>query len=64
MKSLMPIPLAERSMARVCGPSLVGIEGSSLLVPVVERSKARVYGRLRAGIAVSNPAGVMDVCML
>ena len=51
-------------MARVCGPSLVGIEGSSLLVPVVERSKARVYGRLRAGIAVSNPAGVMDVCML
>ena len=31
--------------------------------PVAERSKARVYGRSLAGIASSNPAGGMDVCL-
>ena len=33
-------------------------------VPVAERSKARVYGRSLAGIAGSNPAGGMDVCVV
>ena len=33
-------------------------------IPVAERSKAWVYGRSLAGIAVSNPAGVMDVSLL
>ena len=33
-------------------------------VPVAERSKAPVYGRSLAGIAGSNPAGGMDVCLL
>ena len=33
-------------------------------VRVTERSKARVYGRSLAGIARSNPAGGMDVCLL
>jgi len=32
------------------------------LCPVAARSKAWVYGRSLAGIAVSNPAGGMDVC--
>jgi hypothetical protein len=32
--------------------------------PVAERSKARVWGRSLAGIAVSNPAGCMGVCLL
>jgi hypothetical protein len=30
---------------------------------MVERSKARVYGRSLAGIAGSNPADSMDVCL-
>ena len=33
-------------------------------IPVAERSKARVYGRSLAGIAGSNSAGGMDVCLL
>ena len=35
-----------------------------LLHIVAERSKASVYGRSLAGIADSNPAGGMDVCLL
>ena len=35
-----------------------------LPIRVAERSKARVYGRSHAGIAGSNPAGCMDVCLL
>jgi hypothetical protein len=34
------------------------------VVPVDARSKAWVCGRLLAGIAGSNPAGDMDVCLL
>ena len=33
-------------------------------IPVAERSKAWVCGRSLAGIAGSNPAGDMDVCLL
>jgi hypothetical protein len=36
----------------------------SNLSAVAERSKARVYGRSLAGIAGSNPAVSMDVCLL
>ena len=31
---------------------------------LAERSKARICGRSLAGIAVSNPAGGMDVCVV
>ena len=31
---------------------------------VAERSKTRVYGRLLAGVAVSNAARGMDVCVV
>ena len=31
---------------------------------MAERSKARVYGRSLAGVAGSNPAGDMDVCVV
>ena len=33
-------------------------------IPVTERSKARVCGRSFAGIAGSNPAAGMGVCLL
>ena len=33
-------------------------------VPVASPSKARDFGRLLAGIAGSNPAEGMDVCLL
>jgi hypothetical protein len=33
-------------------------------IPVAARSKAWVYGRSLAGIAGSNPAKDMDVCLL
>ena len=33
-------------------------------IPVAERYKAWVCGRSLAGIAGSNPAGGMDVCLL
>jgi hypothetical protein len=33
-------------------------------IPVAARSKALVCGRSHAGIAGSNPAGGMDVCLL
>ena len=33
-------------------------------IPVAERSKVRVCGRLVTGIAGSNPATGMDVCLL
>jgi hypothetical protein len=36
----------------------------SQLSPVAERSKARFCGRSLAGIAGSNPAGAMDICLL
>ena len=39
-----------------------GIESES--IPAAERSKARVCGLWLAGIAVSNPAGGMDVCVV
>jgi hypothetical protein len=35
-----------------------------MLIPVTERSKVRVSGRSLAGIAGSNPAGVMHVCVV
>ena len=35
-----------------------------LLIPVASRSKAWVYGRSLAGIAGSNPAGEMVICLL
>jgi hypothetical protein len=35
-----------------------------LPIPVAERSKARVCGRSPAGIAGSNLAGGMDVCVV
>ena len=31
-------------------------------IPVDERSEMKVYGRSLVGIAISNPAGGMDVC--
>ena len=33
-------------------------------IPVVARFKARVSGRSLAGVAVSNPASGMDVCVV
>jgi hypothetical protein len=33
-------------------------------ISIAERSKAKVYGRSLAGIAGSNPAGGMDICLL
>ena len=33
-------------------------------IPVAALSKEQVYGRSHAGIAGSNPAGGMDVCIL
>jgi hypothetical protein len=39
-----------------------GIE--SLPISVAERSKAKVCGLALAGIAGSNPAGGMDVCVV
>jgi hypothetical protein len=36
----------------------------SLLIPVTDRSKARVCGRSLAGVADSNLAGGMDVCVV
>ena len=40
------------------------LNASAVLVAVDARSKAWVYGRSFAGIAGSNPAGGMDVCLL
>ena len=39
-------------------------QDNSLPIPVAERSKASVYGRSLAGVAGSNPAGSMDVCVV
>ena len=36
----------------------------SLPIPLAERSKASVFGLSLAGIAGSNPAEDMDVCLL
>ena len=33
-------------------------------IPVAARSKARIYDRSLAGIVGSNPAGIIDVCLL
>ena len=41
-----------------------GLRGKSRPIMVAEGSQARVCGRLFAGIAGSNPAGDMDVCVL
>jgi hypothetical protein len=35
-----------------------------VLIPVTARSKRKVCGRLVAGVAGSNPAEGMDVCLL
>jgi hypothetical protein len=35
-----------------------------MLIPVAALSKAYVCGRLVSGVAVSNPARGMDVCLL
>jgi hypothetical protein len=35
-----------------------------MLSPVAARSKAWVYGRSLLGIASSNPAGVVEVCLV
>ena len=43
-------------------PNIFG-SGNQDPIPMTERSKARVCGRSRAGIAVSNSAGGMDVCL-
>jgi hypothetical protein len=36
----------------------------NLPIPMAERSKVQFCGRLLVGIAVSNPARAMDVCLL
>jgi hypothetical protein len=38
--------------------------GVRMPIPVGERSKAKFCGRSLAGIAGSNPAGNMDVCVV
>jgi hypothetical protein len=58
----MPIPVAVRSKAWVCGRSLTRIVGSKP-IPVTVRSKASVCGRSLTRIVGSNPAGDMDVCV-
>jgi hypothetical protein len=45
----LPIPVAERSKARVCGQSVAGSVGSN--------PKAYVCSRSLAGVAVRNPPG-------
>ena len=40
------------------------VNSENYVILVAERSKARVCGRSLAGIAGSNPAGVMAVCLL
>ena len=53
----VPIPVAVRSKAWVCGRSLTGIVGSNPTpIPVAVRSKAWVCGRLIVGTAGTNPA--------
>ena len=44
----------------------LNIDGVNLItpIPVAARCKAWVYGSSFAGIADSNPAGKMDVCLL
>lgn len=37
---------------------------SDLSTPVDERSKTSVYGRSLGGVAGSNLAGVMDICVM
>jgi hypothetical protein len=41
-----------------------GLSGDRMPISVVERSKARVCGRSLAGVAGSNTAGGMDVCVV
>ena len=43
---------------------LIASEQIRLLIPVAERSKSWVCERSPAGIAGSNPAGGMGVCLL
>ena len=42
--------------------SRVGVSGEP--IPVAEQSKAWVCGRSPAGIAGSDPAGGMNICLL
>jgi hypothetical protein len=39
-------------------------QGGDLHLPVDERSKATLCGLSLAGVASSNPAGGMDVCVI
>ena len=48
----------------MCGVISQFCSRAILPIPVAERSKAWVCGRSPAGIAGSNPAGGMDVCLL
>ena len=48
-------------IATRCGLHGPGIE---LPIPVAGRSKARVCGRSLSGVAGSNPAGDMDICVV
>ena len=42
-----------------------GLNGPGIeSIPVVERSKLRVCGRSPVGVAGSNPAGGINVCVL
>jgi len=54
--SVGAIKRRKRNLNQVC---------TNRLIPLAARSKARVCGRwLAAEIAVSNPAGGMDVCLM
>ena len=50
------------AIATRCGLQGTGIESQPVLV--AQQSQARICGRTLAGIAGSNPAGGMDVCVL
>jgi hypothetical protein len=57
-----PRPLPSALFSGSC--SIQGRAMAQLTIPVATRSKAWVCGRSLAGIVGSNPAGVMDVCLL
>ena len=61
---------ADPSVPSNCGPAWrsrysksLRAEGFVDRIPVADRSKARVCGRSFSGVAGSNPAGDMDVCV-
>jgi hypothetical protein len=55
-----------RARGYFVGPHPVFIQSCQEIKPiaVAARSKAQVCGRLVAGVAASNPAQGMDVCLL